>query len=707
MRLRTYILTLALLATVALPALAQKHYTEIEYPPLPDFTIPEAERVELDNGMILFLIEDHELPLVSMTARIGGGSTSEPADKVGLASVTGTAMRTGGTTSMSGDEVNERLENIAASVEIFIGRSSGSAFMSTLKEYTDEVLDVFADILMHPAFPEDKIDLAKTQQKSGISRRNDNSQQIAFREFDELIYGSDHPYARSPEYATIDAIERDDLVAFHQQFFHPNNVILGVWGDFDTDAMVAKIDEAFKDWPTAEGFQRPAPPSFETESDYGVNFAAKDDVTQSTILLGHPGEVRRDDPDYSAITVMNQVLSGGFSSRLFQNVRDDQGLAYAVFGAYTAGYDQPGRFYAGVMTKSETTVEAAQSVLREVEKMREAPPTEEEMTQAIDGYLNSFVFNFDTRREIVNRMMTYEYYDYPKDFLDQEKAGIENVTRDDVLRVSQRYLKPDRVQILAVGKAADFGEPLSTLGEVIEIDITIPTAEEPAPEATEETIARGRELLNGAIATLGGQDAFSGIETMKVNATQTSTTPDNMQVESTLEITVALPDRARLQQSMPMGEVAIIMNGDTFTLHTPQGTMPAPPPIQQQMLGSLWRDIGYLFANQDRVEVQYLGQEEAEGQQAEVVQVTPPGDAGSFKLYLNAETLVPFMTAYQGIDFQTGSPQQSREVLSDFRGVGSVTLPFRSTTYTDGELAAETVIETIEINVAVDESMFN
>ena len=149
------------------------------------------------------------------------------------------------------------------------------------------------------------------------------------------------------------------------------------------------------------------------------------------------------------------------------------------------------------------------------------------------------------------------------------------------------------------------------------------------------------------------------------------------------------------------------MNGDTFTIHAPQGTMPAPPPIRQQVLGSLWRDISYLFANQDRVAVQYLGREEAEGQQAEVVQVTPPGGAGAYKLYLNAETLVPFMTAYQGIDFQTGSPQQSREVFSDFRGVGSVTLPFRSTTYTEGELAAETVIESIEINVAVDESVFN
>ncbi|HMB92395.1 MAG TPA: pitrilysin family protein, partial [Rhodothermales bacterium] len=590
------LLFLALLLGLTLPAMAQKHYSEIDFPALPNFDVPEAERVELPNGMILFLIEDHELPLVSMSARIGAGSLWEPADKVGLASVTGTVMRTGGTESMPGDEMNEMLEGIGASVETSIGESSGSAFMSSLTETVDEVLPVFADVLMNPAFPEDKIELAKTQQKSGISRRNDNSQQIAFREFDQLLNGEESPYARTTEYATIDNISRDDLVAFHDQFYHPNNVILGVWGDFDTETMVEKIQAAFVDWPKEEGFTRPTPPPINASTTAGVFYAPKQDVTQSTVLLGHPGEVTLDHPDYFSLEVMNEILSGGFSSRLFQNVRDDQGLAYSVFGGYSAGYEVPGRFFAGVMTKSETTTEAAKSVLHEVEKMRAAPPTDEEMSLAKDSYLNSFVFNFDTRREIVGRMMTYEYYDYPMDYLEEEKEGIENTSAADVQRVAQEYLKPDQMKILAVGNSDDFGAPLSDLGPVTEIDITIPTGEEPMPEATEETLSEGRALLDQAVANLGGADAFVRIESIRQVGESVSTTPDNQQTSISLESLIVFPDRARLVQKLPMGEISIVKNGDEMTLFSPQGSMAAPPPIKQQITNAIWRELAYLFA---------------------------------------------------------------------------------------------------------------
>lgn len=706
MNAQRYLLTLALLLGLTVPAMAQKHYTELEYPPLPDFDIPEAERVELDNGMILFLIEDHELPLISMSARIGVGSVHEPAEKVGLASVTGTVMRTGGTTSTSGDDLNQLLEGIGASIETFIGQTSGGGSMFTLKEHLETVLPHFADVLIHPDFPQDKIDLAKTQQKSNISRRNDNGQQIAFREFSELIYGSDSPYARSTEYATIDAVERDDLVAFHQQFFHPNNTILGIWGDFDTQEIVAKVEEAFKAWPKAEGFVRPDPPSFDTASEYGVYYAPKEDVTQTTVLLGHPGEVRRDDPDYSALTIMNQVLSGGFSGRLFQNVRDDQGLAYSVFGSYSASYDRPGQFFAGVMTKSESTVEAAQSVLREVERMREAPPTDEEIALAKDSYLNSFVFNFDTRSEIVGRMMTYEYYDYPKDFLQQEKAGIEAVNKDDVHRVSQQYLRPDDVKVIAVGNGAEFGVPLSTLGEVTEIDITIPTAEEETPEATEETLSKGRELMNAAIAALGGQEAFNNIQSIRQTASSKATTPDNMQMEMGLETVMVYPNKARMTQRLPMGELSITLNGETITVHSPQGSMPAPPPIKKLIMDNIWHDVAYLFARQEGLQVQHLGQEEAEGQPAEVLLITPPG-IDAFKLYLQPDTHMPVMMTYQSTNMMTGSPTQNRDVLSDFRAVEGVMLPFHTTSYADGELSAETTVEEIQINGEVDDSIFN
>jgi predicted Zn-dependent peptidase len=171
---------------------------------------------------------------------------------------------------------------------------------------------------------------------------------------------------------------------------------------------------------------------------------------------------------------MNKILGGGFTGRLFKNVRSREGLAYSVFGSYSANYDYPGEFYVGCMTKSESTVYAIRAMLKEVEKIKEAEVTDEELALAKESFLNSFVFNFDTKGEIVRRRMIYEYFGYPEDFLMKTKENVEKVTKADVLRVAKKHLKPDTVQILVVGRPEEFDQPLSTLGEVNEIDITIP-----------------------------------------------------------------------------------------------------------------------------------------------------------------------------------------------------------------------------------------
>ncbi|MHC4187187.1 MAG: M16 family metallopeptidase, partial [Planctomycetota bacterium] len=273
-----------------------EHYSQLKFPPLGDIVVPEVQRVTLPNGMILFLLEDHELPLIRISARIRTGSIYEPEDKIGLASITGTVMRTGGTTSKTGDEIDELLEQIAASVETGIGLNSGSASMSVLKEDIDTGLSILADVLMNPAFRQDKIELAKIRRRSSIARRNDNPGAIASREFDKLIYGSQSVYARHTEYATIDNISRDDLVAFHKKFFHPNNIMMGVWGDFETDQIIDKIKAAFKDWPKAE-IKLIAAPQVNYNFESTVNLVIKNDINQSNIYLGHIGGLRSD-PDY-------------------------------------------------------------------------------------------------------------------------------------------------------------------------------------------------------------------------------------------------------------------------------------------------------------------------------------------------------------------------------------------------------------------------
>ncbi len=464
----------AVLGGAACGAQPAPDYKKLEYPQLHDIVIPQIQRVTLPNGMKLLLLEDHELPLINISARIRVGSIYEPADKVGLADITGEVMRTGGTQTKTGDELDDQLEQIAASVETGIGLNAGYASVGVLKENIDVGLAVLADVLMNPEFRQDKIDLLKMQHRSAIARRNDAPGGIARREFMKLIYGPESVYARHTEYATIDRVTRNDCIAFHKKFFGPNNTMMAVWGDFDTKAMQEKIEKAFQGWAKIEVNAPPAP-----KVEYGwkptVNLVTRPDLNQSNIYLGHIGGMMND-PDYFALSVMNQILGGGFTGRLFKNVRSRQGLAYSVSGGFGSNYDYLGTFTIGCQTKSENTVHAIRAMIDEAKKIAQEEVTDEELALAKESFLNSFVFNFEDKGQIVTRVMTYEYFGYPADFLQKTKTNIEKVTKADVLRVAKAHLRPDTLQILVVGRPASFDAQLSTLGTVNEINITIPPA---------------------------------------------------------------------------------------------------------------------------------------------------------------------------------------------------------------------------------------
>lgn len=702
---RALLLTALLVAVISARSGAQEHYEDLEYPPLEDIQVPDAERVELDNGMVVYLLEDHELPLVEIRARIGTGSVYAPEGKAGLADLTGTVMRTGGTEHRTGDEINRLLERIAASVETSIGTTSGTASASSLREHVDTTLTVLADILRRPTFAEEKIEVARTEIESSIARRNDDPQQVAFREFTHLIYGQESPYSRQPEYATVDAITREDLIEFHERFFQPNNVILGVWGDFETDAMIEKIRAAFGDW-EAQDVSLPEPPEVDPTAGPSLNFVSKPDVNQSVVLMGHLGGLRNN-PDYFALQVMNNILGGGFASRLFRNVRTEQGLAYAVFGQYGANYNYPGVFYAGSMTRSGATVKAVEAVEHEVRSMLNDPITDDELSQAKESFLNSFVFNFDSRGEIINRLLTYEYYGYPQDFLQQTRAGIEDVTAQDVQRVARKYLKPDSMHVVVVGNRDHFETPLSELGNVNEIDITIPTpGEGDAPEATEETLAQGRSLLNQVIEAMGGKESFENISALQQVQTVTLSTPQGERQIDT-EMQLVLPDQLRIDVQTPGGRMSQIINGDTAHIVTPQGSRQAPSSQVTQLKSTLWRELPYLFAQTgvEGLTVQYMGTEEVDGQSMQLLRIQPPGDATAFRMVLDSESMRPAMLRFQGTT-RDGAPAETRQELTDYREINGMMLPHTVVVYRDGRQVQRLDVSSYRINPSIDESRF-
>ncbi|HZN53724.1 MAG TPA: pitrilysin family protein [Candidatus Polarisedimenticolaceae bacterium] len=465
--------TLVLLAGLtALPAAPVKRYAEIKSPPLPAFTIPQPVTFTLKNGLRVFLIEDHEIPVVSVRALVRTGAFWEPQGKVGLARLTGTVQRTGGTSSMSGDQIDEFLESRAAFVETGIGGDTGFASMNCLKQDFDDVFKVFLDVLRNPAFSQDKLDLAKVQSNAAIARRNDSVGGITSREIGRLVYGPTSPLVSLEEYGTIGAITREDLVAWHRKYYHPNNMMLGVSGDFSEAAMRKTIEGAFGPWPKGPAFGE-GPVTYRENANPGIYFIEKPDVTQVNIAMAHLG-IEQKNPDYFAVQVMNEVLGGGFSGRLVNSIRTKKGLAYSVSGGLGAAFNRPGLMRLGMQTKSASIFEAIAALKEEVAGIVSNPPSDEEMKHAKDSILNSFIFNYDSRAGILAQQMSYAYYGLPANYLETYRSNIEKVTKDDVVRVAKKYVHPDDLTLLVVGRASDFPKPLDSMGSVTPVDITIP-----------------------------------------------------------------------------------------------------------------------------------------------------------------------------------------------------------------------------------------
>ncbi len=462
---------LALLTATLASAQQPPAWNQIQPPPLPAFKPVEPVRIQLPNGMVIFLQEDHELPLISASARIRGGAIYEPANKTGLVDLYGDVWRTGGTKTKTGDEMDDFLEARAAKIETGGQDQSTTISLNCLKPDFDTVFQMFLDLLRNPEFRADKLELAKQEMYAGIARRNDSVDSIVHRESLIIGYGKDNPYARVPEYSTVAAVTREDLVKWHQQYVQPNNIIFGIDGDFDAKTMEARLREAFASWP--KGPAAGEPKVAFTPPKPGIYLVKKSDVNQSSIEMLDLG-IRRDNPDFYAVSVMNEIFGGGFSSRLFNNIRATRGLAYNVGGGVGYSYNHPGLTDVEMQTKSSSTVEGILALDSEIDGLHTKPPTDVEMKRAKDNILNSFVFNFDTPDKVLREKMLYEFYHYPLDSLERYRSEVEKVTIGDVSRVAQKYVQKQRMAVLVVGNETDFDKPLSTLGPVQTLDISIP-----------------------------------------------------------------------------------------------------------------------------------------------------------------------------------------------------------------------------------------
>ena len=436
-----------------------------------EFIPPEPYRVVLENGTVVYLLEDHELPLISMTAIMRTGSWLDPADKIGLAAMTGSIMRTGGGGGLSSEQVDEELEQFAGDVGISIGRQSGSASLDVLSKDLKRGLQIFAGLIRTPAFEPARVELAKLQTIEGIRRRQDNPGSIVGREFVKLLYGADHPTARESSIESITRITRDDLVAFHLKTIHPNGMTLGVTGDFDKSAMLALLREVFGDWKQGEVpvlTIADVPQSLTAKP--VVRFVNKD-TSQTHLRIGHLS-IKEQDPDYVALAIANDILGGSsFRSRLFNDVRTKRGLAYSVGSRLNSGVHDQGVWLMRAETKLPSTQEVITRFVANMERMRTELVTDSELAEAKEAYVNSFVFSFASSSAIVGRLIELEYDGLPKDFLQQLRARVIALTKEEILAASKKHFHPERLTIVAVGAGEALPKLLSGFGDVKEITL--------------------------------------------------------------------------------------------------------------------------------------------------------------------------------------------------------------------------------------------
>ncbi|MBL9137954.1 MAG: insulinase family protein [Verrucomicrobiales bacterium] len=467
---------------------------KLTFPPLtyepPD---PAQFRVQLKAGPVAYVVPDRELPLVNIVLYIRTGQYVETPDKIGLSDLAGRLLVRGGTASLSAEALEEKLDFLAARMNSGVGETQGTVSLNLLSKDLGEGFALLREVLTAPRFQEDKLRLYKEQTLQSLKQRNDDSADIEARELDWLAYGHDFWSTRQPTATTVEAITRDDLVAFHRRWIHPGNFVIAASGDFDRQVLIDELERLFANWPF-QGEIAPAIPTQITLASPGVYLAEKD-VNQGRVSLVLPG-VRRDDPDFFAVLVMNDILGGGgFTSRIMNRVRSDEGLAYSASSAFPGGAYYPLVFKASFQSKSRTVAYATSIILEEIRRIAENPVSDDELNTSKRSFIDPFPRAFATKAQAAGRFaddeFTGRYARDPHYWRDYRKR-IDQVTREDVLRVARKWLKTDQLVILAVGQREEIlkGHPdhpvkLSDLagGKVTELPARDPLTLEPIAAA--------------------------------------------------------------------------------------------------------------------------------------------------------------------------------------------------------------------------------
>jgi zinc protease len=429
----------------------------------PALHVPKWTQSKLTNGAQLVVVEKHDLPLVAVTLSfVGGAANYEPADKTGLASLTA-QMLSEGTNTRNSDQLTDAQQLLGTRIFAGVGLESGSLNFTALKDKVEPAVQLMADMLLHPTFPQEALDRLQGRAAVALAQNKDQPAAIAANVFPRVVYGDNHPYGRVASERSIKSITRDDLVAFHRAYFRPGRAVITVSGDVSPATVKAMMEKVLKDWPAGgerPSFEYSALPAPNPTTIYLVD---KPKAAQSIFALGLPGP-SRDTPDYYALQVMNNILGTLFQSRLNHTLREVKAYTYSARSVFSYGRG-PGSFQANAQVVTAKTDSALIEFIRELKGVQGAIPfTDDEMLQGKQSLIMGLPTRFASVNATGGSIGSIYTQHLPESYFQEYAKNVEAVQREDLVRVAKKYIDLDHLNILIVGDRSVVEGPLRATG---------------------------------------------------------------------------------------------------------------------------------------------------------------------------------------------------------------------------------------------------
>lgn len=688
--MKSYISTLIILLSFAVSAFAQVDRTKAPEPgPAPKIQIGDYQSFELKNGLKVFVVENHKLPRVAFSLMLDNEPIIE-GDKAGYVSITGQLLRNG-TTNRTKAQLDEEIDFIGAS----ISTSSSGVFASSLTKHKDKLLELMTDVLFNPAFPEEELEKIRKQTLSGLAANKEDPSAIANNVSSVLVYGKDHPYGELTQEETVENITLEDCKNYYQKYFKPNVGYLAVVGDIDVKEAKKLVNQYFNKWEKGEIEQ----PKYETPKAPEKTFVAMVDRSssvQSVIDVTYPISLEPGNPDVIKSRVLNQILGGGFSSRLMQNLREDKAFTYGARSSLSSD-DLVGSFSAGASVRNEVTDSAVTEFIHELNKIREEQVSEEELMAAKASIIGSFARSLERPQTIANFAINTARYNLPEDYYANYLKNVSATTVDDIQAMAKKYIKPGQANILVVGKASEVAEGLKQFGDIKYFDI-YGDEYEPSEASSMPAGLTAQKVIDNYIEALGGKAKLEAIEALKINASA-----DMMGNSVTMLIQQKSPNMMLVEMTMG-GNVVMKQVYDGETGSAVQ--MGRPIPLDENKLKEMAIEahmFPQLVYSDLGVETKLVGVEKIEGSDAYAVEVTlPTGSKATHYFDASSGLLVRKSQVAQ-------TPQGEMVMATDignYQEVDGIKFPFETKLPLGGGMKMVQKVESVEVNPNISDDTF-